>query len=251
MSILVSRIGPGVFFIRALAAALRDQERGYARGFKDTSTAVAKVNAIADLLVNDAAPDGSVVAALESPVIQDLWRQKGLKGRLEDLRPRATTELASLGAEPRQDGSQLFDGSYQGKWVNQKGTDFDVRMDLQRNGETVVGRWTFGPNRVTVEGIVSDGRLYFDWKWGEDYFGEGELYRTAVSPALGATPRRLRAAAPGRSSVADPSSNNSRRRPSHELNHQANSQSGHRDGAGDHRSRGTRIKVSRASMLGG
>lgn len=162
--------------IRAVATALRTQARGFARGFKDPSIAVAKVNAIADLLVNDAAPDRSVVAALESPVIQDLWRQKGLKGRLEDLKPRATTELASLGAALRPNGSQLFDGTYQGKWVNQKGTDFEVRMELKRNGETVVGSWTFGPNRVAVDGFVKDGRLYFDWKWGADYFGKGELY---------------------------------------------------------------------------
>lgn len=109
-------------------------------------------------------------------MIQDLWRQKGLKGRIEDLKPRAKTDLASIGTSPRQNGDQLFDGTYQGKWVDQKSTDFDVRMELQRNGETVIGSWTFGPNRVTVEGIVSDGRLYFDWKWGEDYFGKGELY---------------------------------------------------------------------------
>lgn len=162
--------------IRAVATALRTQARGFARGFRDPSIAVAKVNAIADLLVNDAAPDRSVVAALESPVIQDLWRQKGLKSRLEDLKPRATTELASLGPAPQNNGSLIFDGTYQGKWVNQKGTDFDVRMELQRNGETVVGSWTFGPNRVVVEGIVNEGHLYFDWKWGEDYFGKGELY---------------------------------------------------------------------------
>lgn len=162
--------------IRAVATALRTQARGFARGFKDPSTAVAKVNAIADLLVNDADPDRSVVAALESPVIQDLWRQKGLKSRLEDLKPRATTELASLGAVSQNSGRSIFDGTYQGKWMNQKGTDFDVRMELQRNGETVVGSWTFGPNRVAVEGIVNDGNLYFYWKWGEDYFGKGELY---------------------------------------------------------------------------
>lgn len=162
--------------IRAVASVLRAQARGYARGFRDASTAVARVNAIADLLVNDAAPDRSVVAALESPVIQDLWRQKGLKGRLEDLRPRTNTELASLHAAAVDGGGQVFDGAYQGKWVDQKGTDFDVRMDLQRRGETVTGSWTFGPNRVAVEGIVSQGRLYFDWKWGEDYFGKGELY---------------------------------------------------------------------------
>ncbi|MBE7444838.1 MAG: hypothetical protein HS132_06170 [Planctomycetia bacterium] len=156
--------------IRSIATTLRTRSRGFARGFNDPSTAVAKVNAIADLLVN------SVVTTLESPVIQDLWRQKGLKGRLEDLKPRPKTDLSSIGAAPGQNGGHLFDGTYHGKWMNLESTDFDVRMELQRNGETVVGSWTFGPNRVTVEGIVSDGRLYFDWKWGEDCFGKGELY---------------------------------------------------------------------------
>lgn len=42
--------------IRAVATALRTQSRGFARGFKDPSTAVAKVNAIADLLVNSVSP---------------------------------------------------------------------------------------------------------------------------------------------------------------------------------------------------
>ncbi len=163
--------------IRAVATFLRANARGFARGFRDPATAVAKVNAIADLLVNDAAPENSIVAALESPVIQDLWRQKGLKGRLEDLKPRSTTELASSTAAPRRQSSgQAFDGAYQGKWVNQKGTDFDVRMELRRTGDTVVGSWTFGPNRVAVEGTVSNGRLYFDWTRGADYFGKGELY---------------------------------------------------------------------------
>lgn len=162
--------------IRALASALRTQARGFARGFKDPSAGVAKVNEIADQLVNDSKPESSVVAALESPVIKDLWRQKGLKGQLEDLKPRANTDLASLGAAPRQNSGQLFDGTYKGKWVNQKGTDFDVHMELKRNGEIVTGSWTFGPNRVAVVGLVSKGRLSFNWKWGMDYFGKGELH---------------------------------------------------------------------------
>jgi hypothetical protein len=162
--------------IRAVATALRTQARGFARGFKDPSAGVAKVNAIADWLVNDSKPERTVVAALESPVIKDLWRQKGLKGQLDDLKPRTNTDLASLGVAPRQNGGQLFDGTYKGKWVNQKGTDFDVRMELKRNGETVTGSWIFGPNRVAVVGLVSKGRLSFDWKWGADYFGKGELH---------------------------------------------------------------------------
>lgn len=163
--------------IRAIATTLRSEARGFARGFKDPSVGIAKVEAIANWLVNKDSNKSSVVAALESPVVQDLWRQKGYSGRLEDVRPRKKSDPASLETAPRANSGQVFDGVYQGKWVNQKGTDFDVRMELQRTGDRVVGSWTFGPNRVAIEGIISDGHLYFSWKWGVDYFGEGELYQ--------------------------------------------------------------------------
>jgi len=165
--------------ILATATALRTHARGFARGLHDSATAIDKVNRIADSLVNDIAP------ALESPVIQDLWRQKGLVTQLGDLKPRTTLGLGSVGTPPRKTSTQLFDGAYQGKWIDQKGIDFDVRMDLQRNGEIVVGSWTFGPNRVVLNGIVSDEHLYFDWKWGLDYFGKSELYAQSDGRLVG------------------------------------------------------------------
>jgi len=163
--------------IRAIATALRNHAPRFARGFKNPSVGVAKVNAIANFLVNNSVPvEPDVVSALESPVIKDMWRQKGLKGRLKDIRPRGKTDLATIRNTPRQNTGQLFDGRYKGKWVNQNGTDFDVQMELKRNGERVVGSWTFGPNRVVMDGTVSNNRLSFSWEWGQDYFGKGELY---------------------------------------------------------------------------
>jgi hypothetical protein len=164
--------------IHSIADGLRAQARSFARAFSNPATAIARVNEIADQLVN--ASNESAVAALESPVIQDLWRQKGLQGRLLDLKPRKMGYLNDRNeAADSQQRQPPFDGSYYGLWSNQQGSNFNVKMDLQRNNEKVTGSFTFGSNQAEIEGFVNNGHLYFDWRWGGDYFGKGELYQAA------------------------------------------------------------------------
>lgn len=166
--------------LRVLAATLRDQAGAFASKSANPAAAVTRVRQIADLLDNGRTDPGSVFAALESDGVKDLWRQKGQKGRLQDLKPRARyAGLAALSIAPTQRDDRPFHGSYSGKWISQsadgKTSDFDVQMELTRTGEKVSGSWTFGPNRVAVTGDVVDGSLYFNWAWGTDYRGRGLL----------------------------------------------------------------------------
>lgn len=72
-----------------------------------------------------------------------------------------------------------FSGSYRGKWLDAKGTDFDVEMTLTLRGDAVRGSYTFGAGmsagNVAIEGTVSDNTLFYNWKWGAAYFGKGML----------------------------------------------------------------------------
>ena len=71
-------------------------------------------------------------------------------------------------------------------------------MVLTRKGEAVEGsytlftviggtRLTHGSSSITLTGKVSQGALQYEWRWGNDYFGRGELRASADGEALSGT----------------------------------------------------------------
>jgi len=108
----------------------------------------------------------------DDPGVQELIRQKGLSARPELLGPRKPGAQVATAAGP---AGTLFSGRFKGKWLDKKGSDFDVEMALTRQGDVVRGSYTFGPGHVTMEGTVNNDALFYNWKWGTDYFGKGVL----------------------------------------------------------------------------
>jgi hypothetical protein len=120
-----------------------------------------------------------LVKYFADPTVQTLVRQSGFTGSPESLGGRNSQgSIAPLGG---RQASTPFSGSYRGKWQDASGTDFDIDMTLQRNGDgTIRGFYTFGTanvvaGKVEIEGIMSGSKLFYNWKWGRDYFGKGVL----------------------------------------------------------------------------
>jgi peptidase M48-like protein len=117
----------------------------------------------------------SFARTLDEAGVQSLIRQKGLTAKPELLGPRKPGVIIA-GAPPGAGQAHVpFSGNYRGKWLNTKGTDFDVEMGLTRQGDAVQGSYRFGAGNVAIEGIVSNDILFYKWKWGTEYFGKGIL----------------------------------------------------------------------------
>jgi hypothetical protein len=74
-----------------------------------------------------------------------------------------------------------FQGAYEGKYLRRVPSDggieeelLDIRVNFQRSGEQVTGRFNFGLGEGLVHGLVRGDRLFFDWEWSEA-FGRGTL----------------------------------------------------------------------------
>jgi hypothetical protein len=111
--------------------------------------------------------------------MQQLTRQKGLSAKPELLGPRKPGAIIAAAPPAVARSTMPFSGSYRGKWLDAKGTDFDVEMTLTLRGDAVRGSYTFGAGmsagNVAIEGTVSDNTLFYNWKWGTAYFGKGML----------------------------------------------------------------------------
>ena len=154
--------------IRAIARALEKSSEDYSR----TSANPARKS----LDIRNVATQLDVIALnLEDKGVQELLRQKGLSAQPELLGPRRPGEPSSTAAGASTDSQGLFSGAYQGDWMNAKGTSFPGELILKRQGENVAGTYSFGVGTVTLKGVISGERLYYNWKWGTDYFGKGVL----------------------------------------------------------------------------
>ena len=162
--------------LRAIAAGVETNAADFSR----TGTAPAALAKIAGDV-------RTIARNFDDPGVQELIRQKGLSAKPELLGPRKPG--ASAAATPPAAGPSTlpFSGRYRGKWLNTKGTDFDVEMGLTRHGDAVRGSYSFGAGTVTIEGTVSSNALFYNWKWGTDYFGKGVLKPDASGRELTGT----------------------------------------------------------------
>ena len=127
--------------------------------------------------------------------MQELIRQKGLSAKPELPGPASPAGASPPLRRPRE-GPICPLGNYRGKWLNTKGTDFDVEMGLTRQGDVVRGSYNFGVGNATIEGTVSNNTLFYNWKWGTESYGKGVLKPDASGRELvgtcGLYPGRLR-----------------------------------------------------------
>lgn len=129
------------------------------------NTSVAKIKEVADLL--------------DDPGLQRLLRLRGQTLRYDQLAVRQT---GTAPAPAR--ATQPFAGSYAGKWLNTRGTDLPVTMQLTRTGDKVKGSYSFGQGDISIDGIVANGALYYDWRWGKDYSGKGIIRPSGANGGL-------------------------------------------------------------------
>jgi hypothetical protein len=154
--------------IRAIARGLEKSGEDYSRSSANTD----KKN----LKIRNVATEWEVNAVnLKDKGVQELLRQKGLSVQPESLRPRRPGEISSTAAGESTDSHVLFSGAYRGDWINEKGTSFPGELILKRQGENVTGTYSFGVGSVTLKGVIDGEQLYYNWKWGTDYFGKGVL----------------------------------------------------------------------------
>jgi hypothetical protein len=154
--------------IRAIARALEKSSEDYSR----TSANPAKKS----LDIKNVAKELDVIAvSLEDNGVQELLRQKGLSAQPELLRQRRPGENSSTAPGESTGSHVLFSGAYQGDWIDAKGTSFSGELILKRQGENVTGTFSFGAGSVTLKGVIDGERLYYNWKWGTEYFGKGVL----------------------------------------------------------------------------
>jgi hypothetical protein len=138
-----------------------------------------------------------VAKTLSDESVQESLRRIGLSTTVETLRPRKPGELPKLAGEGVAEAG-VFSGTFVGKWLDAKGTDLDVKMVLNRKGDSVEGTYTLftvvdgkqynhGSGAVTLSGTVRDDTLEYEWHWGTDYFGRGRLRAAADAKTLSGT----------------------------------------------------------------
>jgi len=122
-----------------------------------------------ELMKSIAADLATVATLLDDPDVRAASRLIGL-----------SSSVASFAAtKEREPARQAFDGAYKGHWTDAKGMSLEIQMMLQRQQQTVRGKYQFGLGAAELEGIVTGDQLDFAWRWGSDYFGRGRLRATA------------------------------------------------------------------------
>jgi hypothetical protein len=139
----------------------------------------ARVRALADSLDNPnlAKQMRELGKLLDDPEIRAGFVATGKAGDLAALAPRGPGALPRRRvdtASQRRDA--LFNGSYRGEFVQFLDPKaIAVELILERQGDRVYGRYTFGLGMGAIKyGKVEGNRLYFEWEWAGNY-GRGVL----------------------------------------------------------------------------
>ena len=111
----------------------------------------------------------------DDPDIRAGFVATGKAGDLAALAPRRAGELPRRRAESKPEAQEIsFQGTYQGEFV-QFGEDpkpMAIELTLERRGDHVTGRYSFGLGNGTIVGNTEGKRLYFGWAWLNNY-GKG------------------------------------------------------------------------------
>jgi hypothetical protein len=152
--------------IKRLAATLRDNGPLFARDKPSPQRELQLIEGVATSLE-------TVARLLDDPDVRASMRLAGQSSSVADF-----AGGRSAGAVPSP-ARQAFDGNYAGEWTDAKGSVLALRMNLQRTGQTVRGKYEFGMGAADLEGIVEGDQFDYAWNWGNDYAGRGRLKNLA------------------------------------------------------------------------
>ncbi|HED15689.1 MAG TPA: hypothetical protein ENI64_02545 [Gammaproteobacteria bacterium] len=155
---------PDVDRIKKMASDLRVSPADYAATEMDIPASIRRVQKMAGSL-------DQVVAILEH---QNAQRNSATRTRAKDFSsPDGARVVLKRTAESRE-----YEGNYHGAYERRtrSGTreQLDVRYVLQRYGNKVTGRYSFGQGDATLKGIIRNGKLHYEWQRG-DSFGHGVM----------------------------------------------------------------------------
>lgn len=123
-----------------------------------------------------------IAETLADPEMQLFTSQRGREVTLVSLaprRPHQTLGQPCAGTLP----TAPFAGTLRGTLFI-AGVDFTVDLQLQREGERVIGSFDYGAGPGALEGIVVDGVLTYRWQHADDW-GTGRLERVPGSGYVG------------------------------------------------------------------
>jgi hypothetical protein len=148
--------------VRTLAGAVED--RGLAAGLR----------ALAELL--------------DDPDIRAGFVATGKAADASTLAPRRPGALPRPAAGGGGEASRLaFHGRYGGESVQSADpTPFPIDTVLERRGDRVRGRYTFGLGVGTIDGVIAGDTLRFSWSWAGNH-GRGVLQATPDGGAFSGT----------------------------------------------------------------
>ncbi|MGC9353506.1 MAG: phage exclusion protein Lit family protein [Mariniphaga sp.] len=122
---------------------------------------------------------GKIAEIIHSEKMQEFLRLRAMAVDIHSLYPRKIGEVAVAeeGFSENYFTSEPFSGIYKGERTRQFGQGkeeiFETSVIFYRNGNKVTGRFGFGLGTGTLNGLVKDNKLVFNWKWAnEEGFGE-------------------------------------------------------------------------------
>jgi hypothetical protein len=138
-------------------------------------------------------------ALLDDPDIRTGFVATGKAGDFSALIPRRAGELPRRQVVSRLGNHRvLFDGVYRGEFVQLLDpAPIAVEVALERQGDQVRGRYSFGLGLGTLSGRVVGEQLHFDWNWAGNY-GRGVLTGHADGSFVGTWGYRETASGAGR-----------------------------------------------------
>jgi hypothetical protein len=144
--------------IAAFAATLRTHAADFGRLQADPAVAAATIRGIADRI------ETLVVPILADAGQQRLMAMKGRNAGLQSLAPRRPGEAIAAPSPGGATGQAIaFDGVFDGE-MNDGTGPLAVRALLRRNGERVLGVYSFGAGQGEIHGIVQGDTMLFVWR---------------------------------------------------------------------------------------
>ncbi len=121
----------------------------------------------------------TVIAAqirLIAGTLKDIELLTSLSGQAispADLGPMKPGEKIGRSCTDDYSGTQAFSGRFKGV-TTVNNVEFDLEAELQRDGNRVTGRSSYGLGFSTIEGVVEAGTMHYRWKLGQ-WTGRGVL----------------------------------------------------------------------------
>jgi len=140
--------------VRTMSAFIREHAADFGRLQLNPARAAQSIRKVADDI------DRAVVPVLADVDQQRLAAARGRAMTLAGLQPRRPGEML---APERLSATRPFDGTYDGEFTSGGGS-IAIRVVLQRRGDTVTGRYSYGASEGEITGVVKDGVLHYTWR---------------------------------------------------------------------------------------